>query len=297
MGVMDLATIELIADDDYACISGGGFEFRDIKLDVEPEGPFSDELELKFVESVGRPGGMAPKEDYPVRELVLPFNLYDVGGGIEATVSRFRKLWRSGRSVRWQVTTGLSGTRWLDLRRSKGIKFSPARDWNLDGYATATVTAVALWPFYESPPLELTAANPSSGMHTLWFPVANPTDQRGYLQWSFKPNGTAQFAFPDFSFGNEQEIDATWLPGYLDDRMIGTPEISVMWNVRHPRMGAPYLTADLSDANGQMGGSYPLFWVPPYTDETLLPVIVDGPAGAQVKCKMRQFWSADSGLE
>lgn len=297
MGVLDLAMIELVADDDYACISGGGFEHRDIKLASDPDDLWSDEFELKIIETAFAPGGLPGGEDTPVIELVLPFNIYDTGQGIEAAVSRFRKLWRRGRAIEWRVTTKESGQRWLKLRRSQGIKFSPARDWNLDGYAKAVVTAVALVPFYESDPLEVTVTNTTAGEHTFWVPVSNPTDQKGWLEWALKPNGEASFAFPDFSFGNEQEIDVKWTPGEHDDRMVVTGDIDVMWSVMsHPLMDT-YVAADLSNAAGQMEGVEPLYWVPPWTDEVLVPVIIDGPVGAQVKMTLRRWWSTESGME
>lgn len=302
MTVYDMAMIELIADDDSAIISGGGFDFRDIKLSVDPDDLFSDELDLKVIESAFAPGGMAGAEEYPVRTLTLPFNLYDTGAGIEATVSRFRKLWRAGRTLLWQVTTQESGLRLLQLRRSQGIKFSPSQDWNMDGYAKAVVTAVALNPFYESAPLTMTVTNPSNGSNTFWLPVTNPTDQKAWPEWSLKPNGATTFSFADFSFGNDQEIDPDWAPGRFASRMIVTPSINVMWSVMSDPLMDTYVAADLSNANGQMQAVEPLFWIPPYTGTDsngpiMLPVTINGPAGSQVKLTLRRFWSAESGLE
>lgn len=297
-----MAMIELVASDDSAIISGGGFDRRAIKLSVDPDDLFSDELDLKIIESAFAPGGMAGAEEYPVRTLTLPFNLYDTGAGIENTVSRFRKLWRAGRILQWQVTTQESGLRLLQLRRSQGIRFSPSRDWNMDGYARAVVTAVALNPFYESAPLTVTVTNPSNGQNTFWLPVTNPTDQKGWPECSLEPNGATVFSFPDFSFGNEQEIDQKWTPGQFASRMIVTPSITVRWSVMSDPLMDTYVAADLSNANGQMGAVEPLFWVPPYTGiddagPVMLPVIISGPAGSKVKFTMRRWWSAESGLE
>lgn len=302
MGVLELAEIELIADDDRIAASGGGFDIRDIKLSSDPDDLFSDELELKIIETAHVPGGMDGGDTIPVRELVLPFNLYDVGDGIEATISRFRKMWRPGRSIEWRVTTSLSGPRWLHLKRSAGIKFSPKQDWNLDGYARATVTATALQPMYESPPTEVLLTNPTSGTNTLWAPAWNPTDQKCWPEWSLKPGASATtFSFADFSFGNEQEIDVLWTPGQHANRMVVTQPISVMWSVMSDPVMDTYVAADLSNASGQMGGVEPLYWIPPYTgtrkDPILLPVTISGPAGAQAKLTLRRFWSAESGLE
>ncbi|QDP43646.1 minor tail protein [Gordonia phage PhorbesPhlower] len=302
MGVLELAEIELVADDDSMVVSGGGFDIRHIKLSSDPDDLFSDELELKIIETAYAPGGMDGGNTYPVRELVLPFNLYDTGQGIEATISRFRKMWRPGRSIEWRVTTHLSGLRWLHLRRSAGIKFSPKQDWNLDGCVRATVTATALQPNYESPPMEVLLTNPTSGTNTLWAPAWNPTDQKCWPEWSLKPGSSAtKFSFADFSFGNEQEIDVTWTPGQHANRMIVTDPISTMWSVMSDPVMDTYVASDLSNASGQMGGVEPLYWIPPYTgspeDPVLLPVTITGPAGAQAKLTLRRFWSAESGLE
>ncbi|GAA1891907.1 hypothetical protein [Williamsia serinedens] len=302
MSVHDLATIEIVADDDSAVVSGGEFGFKPIKLSTDPKGLFSDELELQIIQTAFAPGGIAGEDEQPVRTLTLPFNLYDTGAGIEATVSRFRKLWRKGRTVQWRTTTQESGLRVLQLRRSKGIEFSPARDWNLQQCAKATVEAVALNPFYESAPLQVTLTNPSNGSNTLWAPVWNPTDQRGWPEYALRPNGGAtSFGFPDFSFGNEQDIDVRWTPGQFAGRMIVTPPISVWWSVMsHPLMDT-YVAADLSNAPAQMGAIDPLFWIPPYTgtqdNPIMMPFVINGPKGSQIKYIMRRFWSAESGLE
>ncbi|GAA2071775.1 hypothetical protein [Williamsia deligens] len=302
MSVYDLATVEIVAPEETVCVSGGGFEHRAIKLSTDPEGVFSDELDLKIIETAFAPGGIAGQEDFPVRTLVLPFNLRDDGNGIEHTISRFRKLWRTGRTLLWRVTTEYSGVRWIVIKRSKGIKFSTPQDWNLDGYVRAEVTAVALFPYYESQPMEITATLTQAGSKTFWFPVHNPTDQKGWPEWSLKPvGGPAVFTFPDLSFGNEQEIDHEWAPGQFASRAIVTPPISVMWSVMSYPLMDTYVAADLSNAPGQMGANEPLFYIPPYTgtpdDPILMPVTINGPAGSQVKMVLRRHWSAESGLE
>lgn len=302
MGFEDLARISIVTEDDSVVVSGGdSSDWEAIRLNEDPEGMFDTEVELKTISVAGMEGGFDGGEEVPVRELTLPFNCYaPEGGTIEETISRLRKLlWR--RTFEWHYETQHSGLRWLRCKRSKSIKVSPKRDWNLDNYALATVEAVALNPNYESAPLEVIVTNPSSGTNTLWVPMWNPTDQKAWPEWAFKPNGTASFSFADFSFGNEQEIDPTWTPGQHANRMINMPKINKMWSVMsHPLMD-PYIAADLSNADGQMGAVEPLYWVPPYTgtadNPILLPVTINGPAGAQAKFTLRRFWSAEMGLE
>lgn len=301
MGFEDLARISIVTDDDTIVVSGGdSSEWEGIRLNEDPEGMFDTEVELKTIEVSGMEGGFDGGEEVAVRKLSLPFNCYDTGDGIEATVSRLRKLlWR--RTFEWHYETQFSGLRWLKCKRSKSIKVNPKRDWNLDNYALATVEAVALNPNYESKPLEVIVTNPSSGTNTLWVPMWNPTDQKAWPEWAFKPNGTASFSFADFSFNNEQEIDPTWTPGQHASRMINLNPTNKMWSVMsHPLMD-PYIAADLSNADGQMGAVEPLYWVPPYTgtadNPVLLPVTINGPAGAQAKFTLRNFWSAEMGLE
>ncbi|MGK2382859.1 hypothetical protein [Gordonia tangerina] len=282
-------------------VSGGSAsEWEAIRLNEDPDGMFDTEVELKTIEVDGMDGGFDGGEEVPVRTLTLPFNCYaSEGGSIEATVSRLRRLlWQ--RQFEWHYETQYSGLRWLKCKRSKSIKVNPKRDWNLDGYALATVEAVALNPNYESESLEVKATNPSAGENTVWIPCWNPTDQKAWPEWAFKPNGTATFSFPDFGFGNEQEIDPTWTPGDHDDRMIVMEDIDQLWSVMaHPLMD-PYVKADLSNGDGEMGAVEPLYWIPPYTgsadDPVMLPVTIDGPAGAQVKFTLRRFWSAEMGL-
>ena len=302
MGFEDLATISLVTADKSVVVSGGDrADWEAIRLNTDPEGMFDTEVELKTIEVAGMEGGVAGQEETPIRKMVLPFNCYPDGGdSIEKTISKLRKLlWR--RDFGWHYYTQASGLRWLRCRRSKSIKVNPKRDWNIDGYAQATVEAVALNPHYESKSHEVKGTNPATGTHTLWLPAWNPTDQPAWAEWALKPNGTASFSLPDFSFGNEQEIDPTWTPGQHANRMINLVPINKLWSVMaHPLMD-PYVAADLSNADGQMGAVEPLYWIPPYTgteeDPIMLPVVVNGPAGAQVKLTLRRFWSAEMGLE
>lgn len=303
------AMIEIESAAGYFKISDSLDDFgqEGAELDRSPSGMFSVEFTTIVVSGAFQVGGYTAGETIPVRRMTLPVHLFDVGDGIEDTVSRFRKLWGSPLNllpVTWRYTSGLSGARWLTLVLEKEIQFSPERDWNIDGYAKAVVSVVALQPMYESAPLEVLTPTHPGGEVTYWLPAWNPTDQKVFPEWAFNPNGEASFAFPDFSFGNEQEIDPSWMPGDHDDRMIPVPAdggtIDVMWSVMsEPRMDT-FVAADLSNAPGQMGGVDTLFWIPPYTgtpDEPILfPVTIDGPAGAQVRLTLRRFWSAESGL-
>ncbi|MCH5645170.1 hypothetical protein [Gordonia sp. ABSL49_1] len=304
MGWNGRARISLVTEDESVLVSGGDrSEWEGIKLNEDPDGMFDTEVELKTIDVAGMPGGFDGGEETPVRTLTLPFNCYDMGDGIEATISRLRRLlWR--RTFEWHYETEYSGLRWLKCKRSKSIKVNPKRDWNIDNYALATVEAVALNPDYESEPHQVIATNPSAGENTVWVPAWNPTDRPAWPIWSIKPNGgECQVSLPDFSFGNEQEIDQTgnWQPGDHADRMITLePTEQFVSVMAHPMMD-PYVASDLSNFDGQMGAVEPLYWIPEYTasedDPVMLPVIIDGPAGAQVKLRLRRFWSAEMGGE
>ncbi|MCX2753073.1 hypothetical protein [Gordonia sp. 4N] len=302
MAFKDLAQIEIVAERDRVVVSGGGpSDWQYIRLDRSPEGIFSADLTLITIESDFAPGGRAGGEDVPIREMVLPFNLYAPDGGrIEETVSRFRKLFWKKR-FQWRYTSSESGMRWLNARLSKGIKVAPKEDWNLHGYARAEVYAVALQPMYESAPLKVKAANPSAGSHTAWLPAWNPTDQRCYLEFDLDPKTGASFQIPDFSFGNEHEHDLDWTVGQHANRMVAIPTITKKWSVMADPVMDTYVAEDLSNAAGVMGGVEPLYWLPEYTgselDPIMLPVVINGAAGAEVKMTLRRLWSAESGLE
>lgn len=301
------AEIELESSAGYFRISAPNRDYgsEGAELDRSPQGIWSTEFTTLVVSGSFQVGGYVAGEEVPVRRMTFTMHLFDMGEGIEHTVSQFRLLWGSPVSkklpVTWRYISDYSGERWLTMLLEKELKFSPERDWNIDGYAKCVVSVVCLEPRYESTPHTVKVTNPSSGEHTLWVPVWNPTDQMAWPEWAFKPNGTASFSFADFSFGNEQEIDATWVPNQFDDRMITTPDIDVMWSVYSEPSMDKYVAADLSNAPGQMQGVEPLFWIPPHTgteaDPVMLPVIIDGPAGAQAKFTLRRMWSAESGLE
>lgn len=304
MGFEDLAIISIVTPDRTLVVAGGDkLDWEGIRLNEDPEGIFDTEVELKTIDVSGMPGGFDGGEETPVRTMKLPFNVYATPDRtIEQQLSAVRRLfWR--KTFQYHYDTQHSGLRWLNAKRSKSIKVNPKRDWNLDGYATAVVEAVALNPDYESQAFTVKTPVHPGGTATYWLPVWNPTDRRAWPIWAIKPNGTATVSLPDFSFGNEQEIDQTgqWQPGDHDDRMIVLEDLTQMRSVMADPVMDPYVDADLSNADGQMGGVEPLYWIPEYTgtedDPVMLPVIIDGPAGAQVKLRLRRFWSAEMGGE
>ncbi len=294
MGFDRLALIELISDDDRLAISGiPQAEAEGVKLAVEPDGIFSTAFKTVTRSGAFQVGGDAVGDDIPIRELTLPFNLYDNGDGIEATVHRFRMMWRQGRSITWRYKSARSGARWLRVRLSQEIKFSPETDWNLNGYAKAVVTAIAVQPMYQSAEDVQTATFAGSGSGIEYLEFWNPTDQRCYLEWDLDPG---KYAFPDFSFGLESEYDRN--TGQDADRVITTPTLTQRLSVMADPQYDTYVSADLSNASGLFNGVEPLYWLPPYTPRTSVPVFAwSGTAGRQVMCTMRRFWSAESGLE
>ncbi|HMS74192.1 hypothetical protein [Gordonia sp. (in: high G+C Gram-positive bacteria)] len=289
------AVIELVTDDDQVTVAGPGapWEEHGIALDQSPDGMFSTAFKTRTVSGAFQIGGRFAGHDIPVREMVLPFHLLDVGNGVEATVSRFRKLWPIDGSTEWRYTSAKSGLRWLTSRLSQQIAFSPERDWNVDGYAHAVVSALALQPMYESPKDADSWSNPSSGTHTDYLKISNPTDQKCWLEWSMDP--ATQWRFPDFSFGNEGK----WRRAVGADaaRMIVTPTLTSRLSVMADPMMETYVAADKSNVTGLFNGIEPMYWIPPYTEELVVPVQCTGPAGATITCTMRRFWSAESGLE
>lgn len=368
------------------CAPGGEFGDEGLELDQSPTGLYSTAFTTRTVSGSFQVGGRVTGQTVPIRELVLPINCYEMPGQpIEKTISNLRKLWGSPldrRKVTWTYTSELSGPRRLILQLASEIKFSPARDWNLDGYARAVVTAIAPQPMYESPEVVAVATNPGdrwivtltrgllggptgeftlgfggqstaalpvtatatavrsalealpgvgvgkvtvtgnaggpwtvvftgvagtltasgtgltrgtiavAGASIVYFPLANPTDQMLYPAWDFDPG---RYQFPDFSFGQERRWKR---PAGADAaRMITTPPLTQRLSVMSDPMMDPYVNADLSAAAGDFNGVMPMYGVPPYTPETIVPVVCDAPPGAQVILTQRRFWSAESGLE
>jgi hypothetical protein len=292
---MYVATIELETDTDYWKVSGpdGDFGAEGAELDQTPKGMFSTAFTTRTISGAYQIGGRAVGHEIPIRAMTLPFNLYDMGAGIEDTVSRFLKMWRMGQTVTWKYTTAISGTRWLKLRLSQQIEFSPKRDWNLDGYARAVVSAIALQPMYESDSDNESWSNPSAGTHTGWLTLSNPTDQDMYLEWSIDP--ATSWAFPDFSFGNEKKWRRP--AGADDDRMIVTPVLTQKLSVMADPDYDTYISEDLSNAAGLFNGVEPMYFVPAYTEPIEVPVICNGPADSTITMTMRRLWSAEGGLE
>lgn len=307
---MKAALIELIGADDGFPISGVGFaESQGIKLAEDPEEIFDAGFERAVIPA--GVGGRFGKTDIPVRRMSVVLNLSThIEGQIDsdkmdAVVSRLRRMFGSAlapKVVQWRYTPVDGDPRWLWIWLDKNLRFTPKTDWSVTEYVKCLVSAVALEPRFESAPLQVSTPAHPGGEVTYWLTVWNPTDQPTFPEWELEPNGATEFGFADFSFGREQDIDVTYTPGAHASRMVATPAISVPWSVRSVRSGQdPYVAADLSNANGQMGGVYPLHAIPPYTgtedDPVLLPVTIDGPAGAKATLTLRRMWSAESGLE
>ncbi|MDL9938677.1 hypothetical protein QSJ18_18175 [Gordonia sp. ABSL1-1] len=311
---MPIAEIALIGESDSIVVQSPTDDAvldNGIVLDKSPQGIFGTGFKSRTISPAGQIGGRDGGTDVPVGQLVIALNIHDIGAGVAVQVSRVRKLWGSmhrRKKVRFRYTSSLSGARWLRPSLQREIEFSPEQDWEAEGHARALITADLFEPRYESAAHEVTTPAHAGGEATYWLPVWNPTDQDAWPIWAFDPGvatgGEASFSFADFGFGNEQEHDVEWTPGMHDARMIavnnGEP-IDQFWSVMaHPLMD-PYIAADLSNADGVMGGVEPLYWIPPYTgtaeDPILLPVTINGPAGAKAKLRLRRFWSAESGLE
>lgn len=292
---MSVATIEIETDTDYWKVSGANGEFGEegAELDQDPQGLYSTAFTTRTISGAYQIGGRAVGEEIPIRHMTLPFNLFDMGAGIEDTISRFRKTWRRGRTVTWKYTSDISQTRWLKLRLAQQLEVSPKRDWNLDGYARVVVSAIALQPMYESESEHESWSNPSAGTHTGWLMLSNPTSEDMHLEWSLDP--ATSWAFPDFSFGNEKRWRRT--VGVDADRMIVTPPLTQKLSVMADPDYDTYVSADRSNAAGLFNGLEPLYWVPAYTEPIEVPVICNGPAGATITMTMRRLWSAESGLE
>ncbi len=289
-----VARIELQSDDDYMLVSGSDGRFGDhgVELDTSPAGMYSTAFTLRTISGAFQIGGRAVGHEIPIRDMTLPFNLYAMPGQtIEETISRFRRMWRMGATVRWLYTTEKWGTRWLNLRLAKEIGFNPERDWNIDGFARAVVTAVALQPMYESEEDHHSWSNPSAGSHVGSVTLSNPTDQKCFLEWTIDPG---KWQFPDFGFGQEKHYKRQ--VGVDADRMIATPTLAHRVSVMADPMMDTYVSEDLSNVSGLFNGVEPIYWLPPYLEPVEVPVVCDGAKDASITVTMRRFWSAEAGL-
>lgn len=290
----DIAHIELVSEDDSIVVSSpDGGDYEGIYLADGPEGMYSTAFKTRVVSGAFEVGGRSAGHTIPVRELTLPFQIIDTGDGIDANVSRFLKMWQVGRDIQWRYTSELSGTRTLWVQLAEQVDLSSQFDRNVSDFVHATVSAIALQPMYEGDEESVSWSNPSAGSHTGSLIISNPTDQKLWLEWTLDP--ATAWAFPDFSFGNEEYYDR---PVNADaERMIVTPVLTKKLSVMADPMYDTYVSEDLSNAAGLFNGVEPLYWVPPYTPATEVPVAVNGPSGATITCTMRRFWSAESGLE
>ena len=300
-----VALIELVGDRDTIPVSGNLDEMNlnGISLAEDPRGMWGTAFTAMTI--AAPVGGLPGRVDVPVGELTFDLEMWDVGEGAGTPVARVRKLFGSmwhRNKVKWRYTDPVSGdVRWLVTKLGRELAFAPNLDWETDGEAKVTVTLQVLHPLYESKAFTRLIDHPGGGgWQTVWVYVDNPTDQPGWLEWSLIPNGTCKFRVPDFSWGQEQNIDLSWTVNEFDDRMIeiapGGNGISVRWSIMSDPFMDTYVAANLSNAAGQMGGVMPLFPVPPHTKKTLIPVQFNGSTSAQIELHLRRFWSAESGM-
>lgn len=280
--------------------SNGAFGAEGAELDQSPKGMFSAKLTSRWINGAFQIGGRWVGYDVPQRDMVLPINLFDIGVGIEDTLSRFRKAWSPTKDTTWKVISEVSGERRLKVRLTSEIDLTPERDPSLDGWVRAVVSCTAGQPMYESDQRVESVTNPSNGTNTLYLPVSNPTDQKMWLGWTFTapPSGQATVSLPDFSWGQtdlEEYYGRT--PGQDADRMVQCPPHTVDIDIdTNPDMEMA-VAADQSEYWALFNGVSFQYPVPPWTEETQVPVTINGPSGIIVNCYQRRLWSAEAGLE
>ena len=89
-------------------------------------------------------------------------------------------------------------------------------------------------------------------------------------------------AVPDFSFGNEVSGGGRWADAA---RMIVTPTLTSRLSVMADPMMETYVAADKSNVTGLFNGIEPMYWIPPYTEELVVPVQCTGPAGRRSRAR------------
>lgn len=290
----EMALIELVSDDDHIVISSpDGGDLEGIFLGTSPDGMYSTGFKTRIVQGAFEVGGRSAGDSIPVREMVLPFVITGDGDGLEANLSRFRKMWRLGREIHWRYTTEESGMRSLWVRLAEEIKITTEFDRSVNDMVAAVVSAVALQPMYEGEEESVSWSNPSVGSHTGTLIVSNPTDQKCFLEYTMDP--ATSWAFPDFSFGQEDYYDRA--VGVDAERMIVSPALTQRLSVMADKQYDTYVSADLSNAGGLFGVVKPQYWLPPYTPPTEVPVACNGPKDATITITMRRLWSSETGLE
>ncbi|CAM3744087.1 hypothetical protein ACXYTP_00140 [Tsukamurella ocularis] len=169
------------------------------------------------------------------------------------------------------------------------------------GHVTVTGAAGGPWTFVFTGVTGTLTANgagmtrgsvKAEGASIGYFTIENPTDQIQWNEWDFD---LGQWQFPDFSYGQER----LWKRAAGADaaRMIVTPPLTQRLSVMADPMMDPYVNEDLSTAAGDFNGVMPMYGVPPYTPETVVPIVCNAAAGAQAILTQRRLWSAESGME
>lgn len=253
-------------------------------------------------------GGTLRGVDYEVRDIVLPFYVFEdeaphlrAGGDLESRLRRAfcyepDKYDPDFRPARIKVVTRLSQTRTLEVWLSDAPDINLTIDPIQDEMFLVKLQLRAYQPMWRSKPdmseFEVSGTS-GSGEIEAWNPTDRPLEQRWELTrgiwtlpdptWSGKPNKRAP--------GGALPTRTQLLPEITTAD--GGVTIQMDRSKRHARSatGTPY--------EARMQGKWLRHVIPPYTPRTMLPISVTGaPAGgARAELHMERLWSRAWGME
>lgn len=256
-------------------VSGENSGGQGVRLMDEFVGLLDTPASTLWTSGANQIGGSFQAVRFDAREVTLSFLISDSDSSTknplqwQSVDSRWRRAW-SYQEDSTLVVLSSSGRRELRLRLNKTPEHKLGKGGQFRGVSTILMSLMAGNPLWRSE--DETTTWRFDGVNWVGeIPISNPTDMPMHLVWTL--TGPASFILPDHSFEDREG----W-PGYEhQDRRIVLPhqppgvDVVVDTNPEVEQVVALDRPAWWAKMNGQMF----MYSVPPWTEETLLPIAVN----------------------
>ncbi|MCD2099530.1 phage tail protein [Rhodococcus rhodochrous] len=273
---------------EWFTLAGQGAGAEGVWLGTEVEGIYDAPVKTIWTEHAHQIGASYAGMRNLRRDITFTAVIVDTPGQPwEESDSAWRKAWSYSQPCKLWIETE-SSRRYLKVQLAEQPLFKPEKDPHQRKIEKVFMTLVAgdPWWYEEDETDSWTLETGTSGSGTVT--VSNPTDQEIWLKWVLQ--GPARWRLPDFSWKDDQ-----WA-----NRQISMP---LQVPDQTFRVDTDPFEDQLRDENGSqvwslMNGITYLHPVPPYTEETEIPVsVTEATPGVGVQVRCPRTWSRPWGMQ